>query len=175
MRNEIVKRSFKPAEPKFRFVQEGKYLITYATVNPAPGVVQVFRSRVDLAALERRFRNGNINEESIEGIFGDIFKGVKKAVKKVGKAIGIKKIGKVFKKIAKLPGISAIPFVGSAIKAIDVGTDVASALLAKKQGKKKLAKKALALASRTAQSYGMSNKEAMKAGQKIYRLIISPE
>jgi hypothetical protein len=168
-----VRKSFKTAEPIIRFRQDGHILYTTLTVNPAPGIVQHYRSRVDLSEVERRLRAGQL--DGVEGIFGSIWKGIKKATKKVGKALGVKKIVKTLAKVGKIPGISAIPFVGPALKVVSVGNDMATALLAKKAGKPKLAKKAMNVALQRAKALGVDKKTARKEGTKIYKLIIAPE
>ena len=177
---------FVPSEPKFRFQQRGKWLITAMDVHLAPGVTQTFKSRVDLAKIERALRSGDISglditDEEIAGIFGDIWKGIKKVgkgigkgVKKIGKAIGVKKIFKGLKKVAKLPGIAHIPYVGPALKAVDVGSDIATALVAKKNKRPKLAKKALRLAAKKAKKHKLDTREVARQGAKMYKLMISP-
>lgn len=180
-------KNWKPADPVVRFKQKGKYLLTFITFNLMPGVTQTMSSRVDLQWVERKLRQGDISGlgmtyDEIEGIFGDIWKGIKKVgkglgkgVKKIGKALGVKKIFKGLGKIGKLPGISAIPYVGPALKAVSVANDISTAITAKKKGRPDLAKKALRIAAKKTKKYGLNKKEVARQGMKIYQLTVAPQ
>lgn len=176
---------FKPADPVIRWRQKGKWMITFVELNPMPGVIQTLKSRVDLTQVERALRSGDISgldisEDEIAGFFGSLWKGIKKVgkgigkvVKKVGKVTGLNKVLKFAGKLGKIPGISAIPGVGLALKGISVAKDVSTAILAKKKGRPELAKKALRVAMKRAKAAGLTEKDAARQGVKMYKLIIA--
>ncbi len=154
------------------FDQRGRYMYTRAIFHVAPGVLLHVTSKVDLAQIEQMLRDGN---PDVSGIFGAIFKGIKKAVSVVGKATGLNKVVQFAGKILKNPVVQAIlPGAAIAAKGADIAKDLVTAVAAKKAGHP-AAKKALVLAAAKAKQAGWDKPEFDKQAEKIYKLIISPE
>lgn len=122
----VVSKPWQPLPPKVKFSEKGKFLYTRLSLNVAPGVVMNFTSRVDLELIEQNLRDGQIDD--ISGIFGSIFKGIKKAVKAVGKATGLNKVVKGAKMIVDNPIIQAVvPGAAVASAGMRVASDISSA------------------------------------------------
>lgn len=196
-RNNLMKvpRRWEPAPPKVRFAERGKFLYTKLSLNVAPGVVMNFSSRVDLELIERDLRDGVV--DGVSGIFGSIFKGIKKAVKTVGKATGLNKVVKFAGKVLNNPIVRAVvPGAAAAAAGAKIASDVAKATgLAGKKRKRqtrsrrrarrprltrnqKAAKYYLTRAAVTAQRAGLtrpSQAAAAKAGARMYQLIVQPK
>lgn len=133
--------------------------------------------------LEKLAREHNVKlnfrvGDEVGGFFGNIWKGVKKVAKKVG----LKKIIGVAKKA--LPIASALPPpVGpaamAASAAINSASDIAKALKSHRKGKKAAAGAYLARAARTSRRVKKKlgrrkGRRAMKAGARIYRIMVEP-
>lgn len=170
-------RKWDPKEPKIRFSEKGKYLFTRLSLNVAPGVNMTFISRVDLEMIERDMRNGKYDE--ISGIFGSIFKGIKKAVKTVGKATGLNKVVKFAGKVLKNPLVKAfIPGAALAAGGASIASDIAKATGLARRGKKRQAKKYLQRAYKRSKTSGLSKnsrRRHAKSGTKVYELIVQPK
>lgn len=182
-RGDLMKapRRWQPAPPKVRFTEKGKFLYTRLALNVAPGVTMNFISRVDLQLIERDLRDGIPDE--ISGIFGSIFKGIKKAVSTVGKATGLNKVVKIAGKVLNNPIIKAVvPGAAMAAAGAKVASDVAKATGltggGKPKGKKaKAAKYYLQRAAVTAERARLDKPArdgAVLAGGRAYKLIITP-
>ena len=133
-----VPKTWQPAEPKVRFSRRGKYLYTRLSLNVAPGVVMNFSSRVDLELIEQHLREGATDD--ISGIFGSIFKGIKKAVSVVGKATGLDKVVKFAGKVLSNPVVKAVvPGAAMAAAGAKVASDVvkATGLASRARGKRR--------------------------------------
>jgi hypothetical protein len=194
-RGDIMKapRGWQPAEPKVRFSERGKFLYTRLSLNVAPGVVMNFSSRVDLELIEKNLRDGVSDE--ISGIFGSIFKGIKKAVKTVGKATGLNKVVKFAGKVLNNPIVKAVvPGAAAASAGVKIASDVAKATGLAGGGKRRRPRRRRARPRRTrrqkaanfyltraavrAQKAGLakpSTAQAVKAGAKMYQLIVQPK
>ncbi len=196
-RGDLMKapKGWQPAEPKVRFSERGKFLYTRLSLNVAPGVVMNFSSRVDLELIERNLRDGARDE--ISGIFGSIFKGIKKAVKTVGKATGLNKVVKFAGKVLNNPIVKAIvPGAAAASAGVKIASDVAKATGLAGKGKRRRRRRAaprqrprrtrrqkaanfyLTRAAVRAQRAGLtkpSQAQAVKAGAKMYQLIVQPK
>lgn len=158
--------------PIVQFIQRGQYLYTYLTVAVGDGYELTFRSRIDLNKVEQKLRDGS---SDVSGLFGSIFKGIKKAVKTVGKATGLNKVVKLAGKVLKNPLVQAIiPGASLASRGVDVAHDMVVAVAAKK-AKHPAAKKALILAAAKAKKAGWDAPQMQKSASTIYKLIISPE
>lgn len=187
-------KGWQPAEPKVRFSERGKFLYTRLSLNVAPGVVMNFSSRVDLEIIERNLRDGARDE--ISGIFGSIFKGIKKAVKTVGKATGLNKVVKIAGKVLNNPIVKAIvPGAAAAAAGVKIASDVAKATglagrrrrqpsprgfmprpqMTQRQKAANFYLTRAAVRAQRARLTAPSRIKAARAGAKIYELIVQPK
>jgi hypothetical protein len=168
----IVK--FQKLDPKIWFDKKGKWLFCYMELPLNAGFSFTFRAVVDLEKVEDKLRSG---APGVEGIFGAIFGGIKKAISVVGKVTGVGKLLGGATKVLTGPIGQMIPGVGTVAGALNMGKSIATAMAAKKAGQPKVASQALALATVQARKYELSQpqqKEAQAFGAKIYKLVISP-
>jgi hypothetical protein len=163
----------KRIEPKVTFVEKGKYMYARGIFNVARGVVFVITVRVDMDLIERNLRDGY--GDTVEGLFGSIFKGIKKAVKSVAKWKGFKKILDIGGKILKNPILqSVVPEARFAAG----GTEVAKSLLtaaAAAKVKHPKAKRMLAIAAVQAKQINLNDRDVAKGASRIYELIVNPK
>lgn len=174
----MMAKAGKHEPPIVRFVKREPYLYTYLGVRVLPGLLVSFVSRVDLRLIEQQLRDGVSGDaDSVEGIFGSIFKGISKAVSTVGKVTGLGKVIGAATKIIKNPIFKMLPIpitqgLSFAASAVDVARDVATSVAAKKQGNP-AAGKALALAAAKAEKYGLDmRRDVMPTARKIYKVMI---
>lgn len=178
-------KKLKLKSPTVRFFNDGRYLTTVLRVDLGDGKSLGISDRIDLQQVEHALRTG---KPEVSGFFGSLWKGVKKAVKSVGKATGLSKVIKSAKSVLKNPIISSalgaplgIPpgAISAAVKGLDAMQHMSTAHVAKAAGKPELAKRLLTRANEITsevelQSPGLS-KSIEKEASRVYRLIISPE
>lgn len=170
---------WEPAPPKVKFSERGKFLYTRLSLNVAPGIVMNFSSRVDLELIERELRAGRYDD--VSGLFGSIFKGIKKAVRSVGRATGLDKVVKIAGKVLQNPIIKAVvPGAALAAGGASIASDIAKATglsRSRRRGSQRKAKKYLQRAAQTAQQVRMTRRSAQSAatqGAKVYQIIVKP-
>ena len=162
---------FQPLPPKVKFIQNGKWMYCILLVHVGPGQTLGFRSRTDMSQMEQQMRDG----AEIGGLFGVLFKGIKKVVGTVSKVTGLGKALGAASTILKNPIINTIlPVAGKAGKGLDIAKNLLTAQVAKTAGKPDIASKALALAAVQTQKAGLDVTKYAKASERTYQLIIRP-
>lgn len=171
-----VTDDWKPTSPKIQFFHkgvDGRYLVTRLEVNVAPGVVWTFQTQTDLAEVEKAIRYGQV--EGVGSIFGKIAKGIKGAVKTVGKATGLNKVISVASKVLNNPILKAvIPGASMAATALKVAKTLTTATAAAK-AKDPRATKLLAGAVAMSKKAGLDTADLKKTAAKTYKLMISAD
>jgi hypothetical protein len=166
--------NWKPVNPKIQWFyqgRDGRYLITRLIVNVAPGVNWSFQSQTDLAEVEKAIRYGQA--PGVGSIFGKIAKGVKGAVKSVGKATGLNKVVAAASKVINNPIIKAVvPGASAAAAALKV-TQTLTTATAAAAAKDPRATKLLAGAAVQAKAAGLNTSDLKNLAGKTYKLIIS--
>lgn len=168
------KPSFVSQLKNIKSVERGGTMVTTGQLVVAPGVVFFLRTLVDLRNVEKGIRSGRISGGAVEGIFGDIWKGVKK----VGKAIGIKKIVKVAKGILKNPIVqAAFPEARAGAAGLECADMLATAALAKKKGRPE-ATRIMAIAAVTAKKAGLDKpaqaQQITNQASRLYKIMVTP-
>jgi hypothetical protein len=165
--------NFMPKLINIRSSQSGQIMTTTANLLVAPGVTFALRSLVNLRDIEKAIRQGHITGD-VGGIFGDIWKGIKK----VGKAIGIKKIIKVAKGILKNPIVqAAFPEARFGAAGLETADMLATAAAAKKANHP-AATRMLAVAAVTAQRAGLDRppaaQQVSRQAARFYKIMVTP-
>lgn len=169
-----VQKSRSAAAPSIRFVERYPYLYTYCKVHIGDKFQMTFRSRVDLRKVERNLRSGQVS--GVEGIFGSIFKGIKKAVSTVGKVTGLNKVVKVAGKVLGNPIVQAVvPGASLANAGLGVAKDVMGGIAAAK-AKHPAARGFLERAASRAKALSQTQRrQAFTNGAKVYKLVVTPQ
>lgn len=149
----------------------------------APGQYKTFRARVDnrmiLRAVQRRLRRYGVQLE----IGFSFLKKAWKAVKKVGKKLGINKVLKVAAKAlpiaAKfLPPPANVAAAGASI-ALKTGRNLVKAVSLRRRGKRKASRRLVVrtnrMGQRAARKLGrVRARRAVARGARLYRLAVQP-
>jgi hypothetical protein len=142
------------------------------------GDFQTYTAIVDNMKIARSLSNQGIDFQ-ISGLFGKIWKSVKKVAKKTGLNRVIKVARKALPLVAKFTPPPFSTAAAGASMAIETAADLTRAKKARKRGKKGLQARYLQRALKRGKAYQKvagrrKRRRAQKSGARLYRILVTP-
>jgi len=147
-------------------------------VPVGPGEFQTFSAVIDNMKIARSLSRAGVDFE-ISGLFGKIWRSVKKIAKKTGLTKVLKLARKALPIVAKFAPPPFSTAAAGASLAINTAMDLVRAKKARKRGKRGKSARYIQRALGRGRAYGKiagkrKRRKAMKRGARMYRIMVTP-